>query len=402
MTGCGADEAEAMRRALGTDQGRREVETRVRVLMTERGHDERTVEDTWRLVAAFGNFGFCKAHAAAFALPTHQSAYLKRHFPAAFFAGVMSHDPGMYPRRVLLHDARRLGVPVLALDVNLSGRHWHVDTDAEGRWGLRPSLSDVGALTGAELDRLLTRRPFTDPRDLIARASLSRESVDNLVLAGALDSLAGVTGVPGAPDRRDVLVHAHALLRAHGVARGGRRVVASTADQLSLGTGPTEVPVRAGTGMGMGAGAGAAMTHDERVAEELRVLGYELSGHLLDRYAEHLAGLASAHDLVQAEDLHRIPDGARVMVAGVRVCTQTPPTRSGRRVVFTTVEDRTGLVDVALFEDAQRHSAASVFGSDLVVVHGRVRRAAPGALPTLTATRVRPLDGNAGVSSGKG
>ncbi|MGW8439356.1 OB-fold nucleic acid binding domain-containing protein, partial [Nocardiopsis sp. NPDC055879] len=222
--------------------------------------------------------------------------------------------------------------------------------------------------------------------------SLSRESMDNLVLAGALDSLAGVTGAPGAPDRRDVLVHAHALVRAHGVVRGGRRVVASTADQLSLSTGPVEVPV----------GAGTPMTHSERVAEELRVLGYELSGHLLDRYAERLAELASAHDLVQAQDLHRVPDGARVMVAGSRICTQTPPTRSGRRVVFTTVEDRTGLVDVALFEDAQRHSAASVFGSDLVVVHGRVRRAAPGALPTLTATRVRPLDGNAGASSGKG
>ena len=394
MTGCGADEAEAMRRALATEQGRREVETRVRVLMTERGHDERTVEDTWRLVAAFGNFGFCKAHAAAFALPTHQSAYLKRHFPAAFFAGVMTHDPGMYPRRVLLHDARRLGVPVLALDVNVSGRHWHVDTDAEGRRGLRPALSDVGALTGAELDRLVTRRPFTDPRDLLARAGLSHESVDNLVLAGALDSLAGVTGAPGAPDRRDLLVHAHTLVRSHGVDRGGghHRVVAGTADQLSLSTGPLEVPV----------GAGVPMTHDERVAEELRVLGYELSGHLLDRHAEHLAALASAHDLVQAQDLHRVPDGARVMVAGVRICTQTPPTRSGRRVVFTTVEDRTGLVDVALFEDAQRHSAAAVFGSELVAVHGRVRRAAPGALPTLTATRVRSLDGDAGASSGKG
>ncbi|MBR8740624.1 DNA polymerase III subunit alpha [Nocardiopsis sp. MG754419] len=378
MTGCGLDEAEAMRRALGTDQGRREVRTRVRTLMTERGHDERTIGDTWRLVAAFGNFGFCKAHAAAFALPTHQSAYLKRHFPAAFFAGLMTHDPGMYPRRVLLNDARRLGVTVLALDVNVSGREWHVETDAEGRWGLRPALTDVGALTGAELDRLLTRRPFTDPRDLLARASLSRESVDNLVLAGALDALAGVTGTPGAPDRRDVLVHAHTLVRGHGADTVGR-----APDQLSLHTGPVEVPV----------GAGTPMTHTERVAEELRVLGYELSGHLLDRHAEHLAALASARDLVEAQDLHRVPDGAQVLVAGARICTQTPPTRSGRRVVFTTVEDRTGLVDVALFADAQRHSAGAVFGSALLAVHGRVRRAAPGALPTLTATRVRSLDG---------
>ncbi|MBQ1080019.1 MULTISPECIES: DNA polymerase III subunit alpha [unclassified Nocardiopsis] len=374
MTGCGLDRAEAMRRALGTEQGRREVETQVRSLMSERGHDSRTVEETWRLVAAFGNFGFCKAHAAAFALPTYQSAWLKRHFPAAFFAGVMTHDPGMYPRRVLLNDARRMGVRVLGLDLNASQRHWGVERDGEGRWGLRPALADLGALTEAELDRLLAQRPFTGLRDLLARGPLSREALDNLVLAGGLDTLTGVTGAPGAPDRRDVLVHAHSLTQAHHRS-------ADSPGQLSLDETPETVP----------AGVAAPMSHPERVAEEVRSLGYELSGHRLDEYAEHFARLASTRNLVLARDLHRFPDGARVLVAGVRVCTQTPPTRSGRRVVFTSIEDRSGVIEVVLFSEAQRRSASAVFGSELLAVHGQVRRAAPGALPTITATRALPL-----------
>ena len=78
------------------------------------------VEQVWEVLRAFASFGFCKAHAAAFALPTYQSAWLKAHHPAAFLAGVLTHDPGMYPKRLILDDARQLGIAVLPLDVNAS------------------------------------------------------------------------------------------------------------------------------------------------------------------------------------------------------------------------------------------------------------------------------------------
>ena len=72
----------------------------------------------WKVLEAFASFGFCKAHAAAFALPTYQSAWLKAHWPAHFLSGVLTHDPGMYPKRLILDDARQIGVGVLGLDVN--------------------------------------------------------------------------------------------------------------------------------------------------------------------------------------------------------------------------------------------------------------------------------------------
>ena len=79
------------------------------------------------MLAAFGSFGFCKAHAAAFALPTYQSAWLKTHHPAAFLAGVLTHDPGMYPKRLILDDARNFGIRVLGLDVNASTDTYRVE-----------------------------------------------------------------------------------------------------------------------------------------------------------------------------------------------------------------------------------------------------------------------------------
>lgn len=66
---------------------------------------------TWEIVEAFGSYGFCKAHAVAFAVPTYQSAWLKAHHPAAFYAGLLTHDPGMYPKRLLLADAHAARCP---------------------------------------------------------------------------------------------------------------------------------------------------------------------------------------------------------------------------------------------------------------------------------------------------
>ncbi|WP_159945316.1 MULTISPECIES: DNA polymerase III subunit alpha [unclassified Nocardiopsis] len=373
MTGCGLEQAENMRRALGNAPGREQVRAEFHTRATERGHTPDTIDQVWEQVEAFAAFGFCRAHAAAFALVSYQSAWLKRHFPAAFFAGVLTHQPGMYPRRTLLHDARHFGVAVLPLDLHASGRHWTVQRVDDLRWGVRPPLSDVGSLTAAEQDRILAQRPYTDLRDLVVRARLSTPALDDLILVGALDTLTEAEQGPG-PGRRDVLLHAHALTRAHT----GR---ASETGQLLLETAPGTIPV----------GRAAPMSSLDRVEEEARVLGYELSGHVLDRHAELLADLAAHRGLMHAADLHRVPTGTSVTVAGVKLGVQTPPTRSGRRTVFASVEDRTGVVEIAMFPDVQEHSARTLMRERLVVVSGRIRRSAPGALATVTATHVEPL-----------
>ena len=120
FTGCSLAEADEVRRALGDPLGQPEVRTWFLPAALDHGYPLATVEQVWEVLKGFGSFGFCKAHAAAFAVPTYQSAWLKAHHPAAFLAGVLTHDPGMYPKRLILDDARQLGIAVLGLDVNRS------------------------------------------------------------------------------------------------------------------------------------------------------------------------------------------------------------------------------------------------------------------------------------------
>ena len=127
LTGCGLAEADLVRRHLSTPGGPERTAPWFRAKADIRGFDPETIERVWEVVSAFGGFGFCKAHAAAFAIPVYQSAWLKRHHPAAFYAGVLTHDPGMYPKRVIIGDARLSGVQVLPVDVNASSGEWRTE-----------------------------------------------------------------------------------------------------------------------------------------------------------------------------------------------------------------------------------------------------------------------------------
>jgi error-prone DNA polymerase len=115
------------------------------------------------------------------------------------------------------------------------------------------------------------------------------------------------------------------------------------------------------------------LTVAEQTRAELEVLGLDASRHVLACYEPFFAAVG----ITRARDLMRCRNRAEILVAGVKVATQTPPIRSGRRVVFVTLDDATGPVDATLFEDAQAGYAATVFHSWLLVIRGTVRRTGP-------------------------
>ena len=112
------------------------------------------------------------------------------------------------------------------------------------------------------------------------------------------------------------------------------------------------------------------MTAEERMRAELEILGLDASRHVVDTYGPFLDALG----VTRSRDLLGPRSGAELLVAGVKVATQTPPIRSGRRVIFLTLDDGTGPVDATFFEDAQGPYAATVFHSWLLVVRGVLRR----------------------------
>ncbi|MFN7802329.1 MAG: hypothetical protein ACK5N3_02180, partial [Actinomycetes bacterium] len=93
----------------------------------KRGYSKVVVDKCWRILADFASFGFCKAHASAFALTTYQSAYLKTHHSAAFLASVLTHEPGMYPKRLIIDEARQWGIKILPVDINKSDATYRVE-----------------------------------------------------------------------------------------------------------------------------------------------------------------------------------------------------------------------------------------------------------------------------------
>jgi error-prone DNA polymerase len=114
----------------------------------------------------------------------------------------------------------------------------------------------------------------------------------------------------------------------------------------------------------------------ERVEAELEVLGFEVSRHVMSFYADLLTGLG----VVRSAGLADRENGETILVAGAKVATQTPAVRSGQRIIFASLDDADGLVDLAFFESVQDRCAARLFGSWLLLVRGRVRRAGAGPM----------------------
>jgi error-prone DNA polymerase len=363
MTGCGRGEADRVRRGLSDPESQGRIRFWFAQHAAANGYDAETIQRTWEIVEAFGSYGFCKAHAVAFAVPTYQSAWLKAHHPAAFYAGLLTHDPGMYPKRLLLADARRRGVPILPLDVNESGVAHRIELVSESEesgksgkaWGLRLALSDVHGISEAEAARIADGQPYASLVDFWERARPSRPLAGRLAQVGALDAFGA--------NRRDLQLHVTELHR-------GTRGSGAGGDQLPLAGGRKTAP------------AGLPdLSSAERLSAELGVLSMDASRNLMDDHRAFLDELG----VVSARRLREARHGETVLVAGAKAATQTPPIRSGRRVVFTTLDDGTGLVDLAFFDDSHDTCAHTVFHSWLLLVRGVVQRRGPRSLSVVGA-----------------
>ncbi|MGH2788168.1 MAG: DNA polymerase III subunit alpha [Actinomycetota bacterium] len=303
--------------------------------------------ELWREVFAFASFGFCKSHAAAFALPTYISAYLKAHHTAAFIAGVLTHDPGMYPRRLIAADARNFGIPILPVDVNRSAAAYRVEgTDPRG---IRLALAEVRDISAAEVDSILTARstgPFTSLEDLWRRTELSQPVLVNLIHTGALD------GIAGGRSRRELL-WAAAELASKPKVRVGEQLALALDDAIveSLPDLPAYTPL-------------------EEVEAELEITGIDGRRHIMDLYGELLTEIGC----LPARALSGARNRSQVWVAGAKVASQTPAIRSGQRIIFVTLDDPTGPIDVTVFERVQDRCARTVFHSWLLLIKGELRK----------------------------
>lgn len=330
LAGFTAGEGELLRRALGHKRADEQIETfRAKFIIGAQGKGvpKKIAGQVFQQLKAFGGYSFSKAHAAAFAVITYWSAWLRCYHPTAFFAGLLRHQPmGFYPKHVVVSDAQRHGVKFLPVDL----RYSQAQTIVEGN-AVRLSLGDVHGFGPEQIEIIETERqrgPFRSLNDLVRRTGLDRPHVEALVLSGALDYLG---------ERRQLLW--------------------DIAEAYRLAKRPRELPLR-----GLDERARLPkMDADTRLSTSFAYTGVSLDAHLteLRRDAFTKAGAISI------SELPRLKHGQRVKIGGVIVARQHPPTAKG--FAFLAVEDPTGMVNVVIAPDVYAQYRSALHGAFVLI-----------------------------------
>ena len=346
IAGFSAAEADELRQAMAAKRSAaRMARLRDRLYqgMAERGITGEVADTIHQALAAFANFGFPESHSASFAHLVYCSGWLKHHYPAAFFAGLLNSQPmGFWSPQSLIADAKRHGVAVRRPHVS----HSRVTAHLEGPGGerdrpaIRLGLASVRGLGEGPAERIAGGAPWADAEDLVRRAQVSRAQLEVLAAAGALDDL----GPKGANGRRRALWGAGAAAQ-------------STFDRLPgivVGAEAPDLPEPSAL---------------EAVGDDLWALGLtpdrtamELARPALDRL-----GVLSSAALWAASST------ARVLVAGVVTHRQHPETAHG--AVFLNLEDETGHVNVVFSRGAWARWRHVARHTPVLLIAGRVERA---------------------------
>ncbi|SEM80365.1 error-prone DNA polymerase [Streptacidiphilus jiangxiensis] len=350
-------ESDRLRQAMGSKRSlERVAELRARLLagMAQRGIPAEVAEDIYLKIEAFSSYGFPESHSASFALLVYASAWLKHYYPAAFTCALLANQPmGFYSPNTLIADVRRHGVQVLPADVNRSQAKPTLEPAPgrpDGQPAIRLGLAAVRSLGEEQAEQIAAGQPYSGLEDFARRTALGAPELEALATAGAFTSL-GVT-------RRQALWSAGLLAR--------------TSDAMLPGTAP-----------GLAAPPSLPeMTPVEETIADLWATGTSTT-HPVYYARPHLQRCGA----ITAADVKLAPADQLVTVGGLVTHRQRPPTAGG--VLFLSLEDETGLVNIVVQPHVARAHQRSALQSAGLIISGTLERR-DGAT-NLLATRLAPL-----------
>jgi error-prone DNA polymerase len=315
----------------------------------ENGVPAAEADQVFSWMEGFSVYGFSAAHAASFAELSYASAYMRRHYPAEFLAAVLDSQPmGFYSPRLLLNEARRIGLRTLQPDIHLSEEGFTVEEDGTA---LRVGLRYCKGLSERAISSVISERhkkPFVSVADLYGRAAVEKDSLENLIGGGFLDSLAGA-------ERSRLLGESETLPRK----RRGHQ---------------PEIPLRHPASWWVSREKRSIehlpLTQTARERMEWEVLGLNVHRHPLAPYREALRELG----VVSSEEIRELPHGSRARAAGLIECLQSPPTRSGFRVYFLLIEDEWGLLQATIFRSVYERCGDILHHEGAFLIEGRVEQ----------------------------
>jgi error-prone DNA polymerase len=307
--------------------------------MQRKGIAPAFAERVFEQIRGFGEYGFPESHAASFSLIAYATAWLKCHYPAAFTCSLLNAQPmGFYAPATLVEDAKRAGVIVLPVDVRTSLEECTLEPHSESRGGfaVRVGLRYVKGLRSDACKLLVDARasgPFRSFEDFAQRTHLPRHTLTRLAQAGALE---------GFDDSRR-----GALWRSLAVRDPAQ-------PELRLETRDSSPRF-------------ATLTDFETVGWDYDATGHSPRGHPLTALRDELAD----QGLADASSVRALPDGRHVRYAGMVICRQRPGTARG--VVFMTLEDETGFLNVVLWQSVYEKHRILAKTASFIGVTGKLQ-----------------------------
>ena len=329
---CTADEADALRRAMGSKRGVEKIDKIKDSLyagMARKGLVGEAADDVYRKILSFGQFGFAESHALSFALLVYASAWFKLYHPDAFLAGLLRAQPmGFYSPQSLVADARRHGVSVLRPDINSSGVQANVVGTRTDRV-VQLGLSDVRGISKEAAEQIVAAQPFSSVADVVRRCDLNSKQAEALATADAFRCF----DLP-------------------------RRAAIWTAGYANPKSG---LP---GTEVSSPPPALSELTPVEVTSADLWATAISPESHFIEHYRPGLPGV------LRIEELGEALAGRRVTVAGLVTHRQQPPTARG--MTFLNLEDETGMLNVVCSPGLWRAYQRVGLGSAALLVRGLV------------------------------
>lgn len=380
LAGYSLGEADLLRRAMGKKIVAEMNAQKARFAegAAANGIPEGTAKAIFDLVLKFANYGFNKSHAAAYAVVSYQTAWLKAHHPCEFFAASMAYDRTNTDRlAAFVDDARRSGVAVLPPCINASD----ADFTVEGQ-GVRYALAGLKGVGEKAMQGVVASRgsrPFTGLADFAHRIDpklLNKRQVESLIAAGAFDT--------HAPNRAGVHMLAEAILGTAQAAQGARESaqVALFGDAPERSTAMLVPPA-------------ARWSLAEAMAKEKEAFGFYFSGHPADAFA-HVLEANGARTWTQCEGMQAPREGGRhpVVMAGLieEARWRTPQKEGGNRYLLLTMSDASGQYVASCFdEEAQTLIEAAVAAGDPVLLQAELQWRAGEDTPRVTIRGLTPL-----------
>ena len=376
MAGYSLGGADLLRRAMGK-KIRAEMEQQRQIFTegaTRRGIPAAKATEVFDLMAKFADYGFNKSHAAAYALVSYQTAWLKANHPVAFLAACMNLALGNTDKiAALRQEAQRMGIAVLPPDINRSGPLFQVERGADGAQSIRYALAAIKKVGQAAMQSLVECRggkPFASLASLAARIDprqLNKMQIENLARAGAFDTLH--------PNRAQLFQGAETILR-----RAQADAEQAQSGQIGMfgaaGPAPLRLPdVRDWPQM-------------DRLAYEAEAVGFHLTAHPLDSYGPVLRRLGAVPS--SQLDALGLSGATRAKVAGCVVASKERNTRTGSRMAWIRLSDQAGSFEVTVFSEVL-NAARDLLKPGAPVLMG-IELKLEGEALRLTATDCRPLD----------